>query len=185
MKHRENCHSFPIALFRVSTIASGSRTYAFARNTQHTCASSNHPWRNTLFLGGVKYFFGRGGGWLRAEATFCSAVLLSDLFWNLSDLRRLAHMEGVVLFGKRLWIFWQNCSQLQGQNTVCVSLRGCSSLVSWRFDRKGDNLKCHTYCWVISTHLFLFQGSRLWTLQEGEGTERGLLRGLYVMLVKA
>lgn len=95
--------------------------------------------------------FGRGGGWPRAEATFCGAVLLSDLFWNLSDSRRLAHMEGVAAFGKRPRIFWQNRSQLQGQNVVCVSLWGCASLMSWRFDGGvgcavggGVRLECYT-----------------------------------------
>lgn len=45
----------------VSTSPSGSCGNTFARNTQHTCASSNHPWRNTLFLGGVNHFWKRRG----------------------------------------------------------------------------------------------------------------------------
>lgn len=30
----------------------------------------------------------------------------------------IGSLEGVLLFGKRLWIFWQSHSQLQGQNAV-------------------------------------------------------------------
>lgn len=70
----------------------------------------NHPWRNTLFLGG-KYFLWERRGPAESRSDFSAWLFCcSDLFWNLSDFRRLAHAEGVAVFGKRLWSFWQNRS---------------------------------------------------------------------------
>lgn len=144
----------------VSTIPSGSCTHAFARNTL-VPPQTTHGGTLCSWVGWT--IFGRGGGWPRVEATFCGAVLLSDLFWNLSDSRRLAHMEGVALFGKRPRIFWQNRSQLQGQNVVCVcfSLRQCKFDVMEIWWEGGGSLE-----WL--EHIsFYFQGTGYEIGEEG------------------
>lgn len=144
VKHGEIVILFPIALFRVmfSTIPSGSCTHTHLhkkkQHTTHSCLLEPPMEEHSVLGWGEPFFFfgGGWGGWPRAEATsFAVLCCCLDLFWNVSDLRRLAHAEGVALFGKRLRIFWQNCSQLQGQNVVVrLLLWGCVSLMSWRFE---------------------------------------------------
>lgn len=124
---------------------------------------------------GWSIFLGEEGAVWELKWLSAGLCLLSDLFWNLSDLQRLAHTEGVVLFGKGLWIFWQN------RGACCSLLFG---LMSWRFDGKRVPPEELHQCWVTWTHLFLFQGNGSWTLGEGVWTERGLLRSLYILLIQ-
>lgn len=170
----------------VSSIPSGSGTHICTKHTTYLCLLKP-PMEEHSVLGWGEPFLGEEGADRERKRTFCGAVLLSDLFWNLSDSQRLAHKKGVALFGKRPQIFWQNCSQLQGQNVVCVSLWGCVSLMSWRFDgrrRRGGQPWVLHQCWVIRTHLFLFPGDGLWNWGGEERTGRGLLfGGLCVMVV--
>ena len=151
----------------VSTIPSGSgkHTLTHLHETQNTLVPLQTTHGGTLCSWVGWTIFGRGGGWPRAEATFCGAVLLSDLLWNLSDSLWLAHVEGAALFGKHPWIFWQNHSQLQGQNVVCVSLWVCLSLMSRRLDgRRGQPWVLH-HCWGLwnwfgrNTEVFFCLGS--------------------------
>lgn len=169
----------------VSSIPSGLGTCICTKHTTYLCLLKP-PMEEHSVLGWGEPFLGEEGADWERKWTFCGAVLLSDLFWNLSDLLRLAHMEGVALFGKHPWIFWQNCPQLRGQNVVCVSLWGCVSLMSWRSDRRREQLWVLHQCWVIRTHLFLFTGNGLWNRCGKKGTERGLFLfgGLYVIVVR-
>lgn len=75
-------------------------------------------------MGGVNNFL-RAEGADRAEATFCGAVFCRLICFETCLTRlRLAHTEGVALFGERPRSFWQNHSQLQGHIVVreCVFL---------------------------------------------------------------
>lgn len=99
----------------------------------------NHPWRNTLFLGG-KYFLKERRGPAESRSDFSAWLFCcSDLFWNLSDFWRLAHAEGVAVFGKRLWIFLAKL--FIAVVTECGACppqppRVCTGSTWWGFDRK-------------------------------------------------
>ncbi len=176
-KHNEawrDCHSFSIELFRVmvSTIPSGSCTHICTK-THNTLVPPQTTHGGTLCSWVGWAIFVGGGGWPGAEATFSGAVLLSDLFWNLSDSRRLAHVEGVVVFGKCPLIFWQNHSQLWGRNVVCLPLRSCVSLMPWRFDGKEKGHECCASAGWLK--LILFLEFRSWSLRaRGRGWAEGV-----------
>lgn len=139
-KHREKCHSFPIALLRVSTIASGPCTDAFARNTQHICASSNHPWRNTLFLGGVKYFLGEEGADWELKQLCCFAVLICfETCLTCGDwlMRKAGYslVNACGFFGKTV----HSCRDRVQSVFLCEAVQiRCHRDLVW----KKDNLKC-------------------------------------------
>lgn len=80
-------------------------------NTQRACVS-NHPWRNTLVLGGVNDFLGEE----RTDWEQISVVLFFNIWFVLKPvwLAAIGSDEGVVLFGEGplIFFFWQNRPQL-------------------------------------------------------------------------
>lgn len=132
------------------------------KHTQHTCASSNHPWRNTLFLGGVNhfFFFGRRGG--GRERKRLSVVLFCCLICFETCLTR-----GDWL----MWKAWHYLVSARGffGKTVhsCRDRMWCAfaSLILWVWCR-GDLMRGGTVPSVTHISLYL-QGTGHEVWEEG------------------
>lgn len=158
-------------------------------NTQHTRASSNHPWRNTLFLGGVNHFFflvGGGGADRERKRLLlrcCVAVLICfEMCLTCGDWLTWKAWHCLV---NACGFFGKTVHSCRNRMWLCV----CFSEAVWVWchgDLKGGQPVVLHQCWVIRTHLLSFQGNWLWSLRGvgvgGRKRSSFCWRGLYVML---
>lgn len=158
----------------VSTIPSG--VHICTKHTTHLCLLKPPMEEHSVLGWGEPFFFFLGGEGAdpSEEATFCTSILLSDLFWKLSDSWWLAHKEGVALFGKlsadilaKLFTAaWTECG-------VCFTLRPCKvdAMEIWW---GAGGFECYISALWLGHIAFYFHGTRT---EIGEGNRVKLCQG--------
>lgn len=107
------------------------------KHTKHSCLLKP-PMEEHSVLGWGEVFFGERRGLTESRSDFLQCCFAVRFVMKPVWLAAIGSLEGVLLFGKRLWIFWQNHLQLQGQNVVFLSeaVRKFDVMEIWSVGRK-------------------------------------------------